>query len=300
MTLRHLAIFIRVCEENGITAAAKKLHMTQPSVSQVIQELEAHYQTLLFERLGRRIFITEAGRRLLRYSRNLINLNAQAEQAMRAFNEVYHLRIGASITIGSKCLIDLIKDITKDDPSKEIFSEIHNTSELEEMLLNDNLDLALVEGEIHSEYLITKPFIRDELLFIISTDHPLADKVLNKQITVEDLRTTKFFIREKGSGTRELFEQVMHDHSIYYETAGIYNSMEGIKQAVMAGLGVAIISSEAIKSEIDTKKLLAFSLPNLTFKRQFHIVYHKNKFIPPEMQDVIDYCLKMGENTKRN
>lgn len=111
MTLRHLAIFIKVCEENGITAAAKKLHMTQPSVSQVIQELEAHYQTLLFERLGRRIFITEAGRRLLRYSRNLINLNAQTEQAMRAFNEVYHLRIGASITIGSNFLIDLIQHI---------------------------------------------------------------------------------------------------------------------------------------------------------------------------------------------
>ena len=65
MTLRHLAIFIKVCEENGITAAAKKLHMTQPSVSQVIQELEAHYQTLLFERLGRRIFITEAGRHFI-------------------------------------------------------------------------------------------------------------------------------------------------------------------------------------------------------------------------------------------
>ena len=167
MTLRHLAIFIRVCEENGITAAAKKLHMTQPSVSQVIQELEAHYQTLLFERLGRRIFITEAGRRLLRYSRNLINLNLQTEQAMRAFNEVYHLRLGASITIGSSILINLIKHITENDPSKEIFSEIHNTSELEEMLLNDNLDLALVEGEIHSEYLITKPFMDDELVFII-------------------------------------------------------------------------------------------------------------------------------------
>ena len=83
MTLRHLAIFIKVCEENGITAAAKKLHMTQPSVSQVIQELEAHYQTLLFERLGRRIFITEAGRRLLRYSRNLINLNELCVHLMK-------------------------------------------------------------------------------------------------------------------------------------------------------------------------------------------------------------------------
>ena len=245
MTLRHLAIFIKVCEENGITAAAKKLHMTQPSVSQVIQELEAHYQTLLFERLGRRIFITEAGRRLLRYSRNLINLNAQTEQAMRAFNEVYHLRIGASITIGSNFLIDLIQHISHNGSGKEIFSEIHNTSELEEMLLNDSLDLALVEGEIHSEYLITKPFMNDELVFIIGQNHPLADK----EITLEDLTKLRFFVRETGSGTRELFEQVMHRHNIYYQTAGIYNSMEAIKKAVISGLGVSVISTEAIKDE---------------------------------------------------
>lgn len=294
MTLRHLAIFIRVCEENGITAAAKKLHMTQPSVSQVIQELEAHYQTLLFERLGRRIFITEAGRRLLRYSRNLINLNLQTEQAMRAFNEVYHLRLGASITIGSSILINLIKHITENYPSKEIFSEIHNTSELEEMLLNDNLDLALVEGEIHSEYLITKPFMDDELVFIIGKNHPLA----NKKITYDDLAKLKFFIRETGSGTRELFEQVMHQHNVYYQTGGIYNSMEAIKKAVIAGLGVSVISTEAIKDDLDAHNLIAFTMPDLVFKRQFNIVYHKNKFIPPEMQEVIDICLNLKKELK--
>lgn len=290
MTLRHLSIFIRVCEENGITAAAKKLHMTQPSVSQVIQELEAHYQTLLFERLGRRIFITEAGRRLLRYSRNLINLNLQTEQAMRAFNEVYHLRLGASITIGSSFLIDLIKTITDNDSNKDIFSEIHNTSELEEMLLNDNLDLALVEGEIHSEYLITKPFMNDELTFIIGKNHPLA----GKEITFDDLAKLKFFIRETGSGTRELFERVMHQHNIYYQTGGIYNSMEAIKKAVAANLGVSVISKTAIKDEIAEGKLISFSMPGLVFKRQFRIVYHKNKFIPPEMQAVIDQCLELA------
>lgn len=292
MTLRHLAIFIKVCEENGITAAAKKLHMTQPSVSQVIQELEAHYQTLLFERLGRRIFITEAGRRLLRYSRNLINLNAQTEQAMRAFNEVYHLRIGASITIGSNFLIDLIQHISHNGSGKEIFSEIHNTSELEEMLLNDSLDLAFVEGEIHSEYLITKPFMNDELVFIIGQNHPLADK----EITLEDLTKLRFFVRETGSGTRELFEQVMHRHNIYYQTAGIYNSMEAIKKAVISGLGVSVISTEAIKDELKEGKLKTFTMPELVFKRQFNIVYHKNKFIPPEMQEVIDECLQLSSN----
>ncbi len=290
MTLRHLAIFIKVCEENGITAAAKKLHMTQPSVSQVIQELESHYQTLLFERLGRRIFITEAGRRLLRYSRNLINLNAQTEQAMRAFNEVYHLRIGASITIGSNFLIDLIQHISQNDANKEIFSEIHNTSELEEMLLNDSLDIALVEGEIHSEYLITKPFMNDELVFIIGENHPLA----NQEITAKDLTNLKFFIRETGSGTRELFEQVMHQHNIYYQTSGIYNSMEAIKKAVIRGLGVSVISTEAVKDELKSGKIKTFTIPGLVFKRQFNIVYHKNKFIPPEMQELIDTCLKLS------
>ncbi len=296
MTLRHLAIFIRVCEENGITAAAKKLHMTQPSVSQVIQELEAHYQTLLFERLGRRIFITEAGRRLLRYSRNLINLNMQTEQAMRAFNEVYHLRLGASISIGSSILINLIKNITEHDSSKEIFSEIHNTSELEKMLLKDTLDLALVEGEIHSEYLLTKPFMKDELVFIIGKEHPLA----NKKITFDDLANLKFFIRETGSGTRELFEQVMHEHNIHYQTAGIYNSVEAIKRAVINGLGVSVISYEAIKDELKEGKLVTFTMPGLVFKRQFNIVYHKNKFIPPEMQEIIDKCLSLSENTSKN
>ncbi len=296
MTLRHLAIFIQVCEENGITAAAKKLHMTQPSVSQVIQELEAHYQTLLFERLGRRIFITEAGRRLLRYSRNLINLNTQTEQAMRAFNEVYHLRLGASITIGNNFFINLIKNNTDTDPSKEISSEIHNTSELEKMLLNDELDLALVEGEIHSEYLITTPFMEDELMFIISKNHPSYEQLYNQNISLKNLTELKFFIREIGSGTRELFEQVMHQHNIYYQTIGVYNSIEAIKKAVIAGLGVSVMSKEAITEELSSNTLSTFTIDGVEFKRKFNIVYHKNKFIPPEMQSIIEQCILLAKN----
>lgn len=160
------------------------------------------------------------------------------------------------------------------------------------MLLNDSLDLALVEGEIHSEYLITKPFMNDELVFIIGQNHPLADK----EITLEDLTKLRFFVRETGSGTRELFEQVMHRHNIYYQTAGIYNSMEAIKKAVISGLGVSVISTEAIKDELKEGKLKTFTMPELVFKRQFNIVYHKNKFIPPEMQEVIDECLQLSSN----
>ena len=88
----------------------------------------------------------------------------------------------------------------------------------------------------------------------------------------------------------------MHRHNIYYQTAGIYNSMEAIKKAVISGLGVSVISTEAIKDELKEGKLKTFTMPKLVFKRQFNIVYHKNKFIPPEMQEVIDECLQLSSN----
>ena len=132
--------------------------------------------------------------------------------------------------------------------------------------------------------------MNDELVFIIGENHPLA----NQEITAKDLTNLKFFIRETGSGTRELFEQVMHQHNIYYQTIGIYNSMEAIKKAVIRGLGVSVISTEAVKDELKSGEIKTFTIAGLVFKRQFNIVYHKNKFIPPEMQELIDTCLKLS------
>lgn len=176
MTLRHLNIFLCVCDENNMTKAAARLHMTQPSVSLAVQELEEHYQTLLFERLGRRLFITEAGRRLATYARHIVNLNQQTETAMRSFGLLCRLRLGASVTIGESVLVDLLQLLQRANPQQEIFSEIHNTAELETMLLRDDLDLALIEGTIQSEYLISSPFMQDELIFIAA-----PQSVLSKQ-----------------------------------------------------------------------------------------------------------------------
>lgn len=287
MTLRHFSIFICVCRENGITAAARKLHITQPSVSQAIRELEEHYNILLFERLGRRLFLTAAGQRLLTYAQNIIHLNLQTEEAMHSFNATGKIRVGASITIGESLLIDVLKKVNTQYPQAEILSQIHNSAVLEEMLLNNKLDLALIEGSIHSDHLQQLSFLKDELIFIASCNNQLAIK---NDITPIDLQKQKFFVREAGSGTRELFEKNMQDAGIPYDIVGIYNSAETIKKAVSANLGISVISKRAVLTELHSGELISFSLPNIKFSRCFWLAYHKDKFITNLMQSFIDSC----------
>ena len=131
MTLRHLSVFLVVCEENSMTGAAKRLHMTQPSVSQTIRELEDDYEVCLFERLGRRLYITPAGQSLLSYARQILSLTSQAEQALHSFSRTAPVRIGASVTIGEVFLVELLRHLKKGSPAQETLSEIRNTSELE-------------------------------------------------------------------------------------------------------------------------------------------------------------------------
>lgn len=297
MTLRHMHIFICVCDENNMTRAAAKLHMTQPSVSLAIRELESHYNTPLFERLGRRLFITEAGQRLLIYARHIVNLNQQAEVSMQAFGELYKLRIGASVTIGESVLVDLLQYMYKINPQQEIFSEIHNTAELEAMLLKDELDMALVEGSVQSEYLITQPFMLDELVFIVSPH----SRILKKDaITMNDLEELRFFVREAGSGTRELFESIMNQKGLKIQIAGVYNNAETIKKAVSADLGASVISIRAVRNELARGDLVSFKVNNITFKRNFSIVYHKNKYISPALRSMMETCHKLDDIIKQN
>lgn len=293
MTLRHLTIFICVCDEKSMTKAAGKMHMTQPSVSQAIREMEMHYQAQLFERLGRRLFITAAGEKLLTYARHIVNLNLQTEKAMRRFGSIHQVRLGASVTIGEGLLIDLIKTLYQAHPQYQITSAIHNTAVLEEMLLTDALDIALVEGDIKSEYLLASPFMEDELVFITSPDDTLLRK---KSITCEDLEQANFFVREEGSGTRNLFEQVMANHQVDCRTIGVYNNAETIKKAVSVGLGISVISKMAVREELAEGSLCKFAVRDMLFQRKFSMVHHKNKYLSPEIKTLMQFCQQLKES----
>ena len=285
MTLRHFQIFISVCDEQGMTQAAQKLHISQPSISQAVKELEEHYQVRLFERLGKKLFLTPAGQELLHYARHIISLSAQTEKTLRSFSLAAPIRLGATLSIGESIFIDIITRLKNTMPRQEIYSHVHNTATLENALLRDELDAALVEGSIASAYLTQIPFLEDELIFIIS-----PALLPPEGFTREQLTELPFILREKGSGTRNLFEHVMSQHHLQCRITGSYNNTASIRQAVAAGLGVSAISSRLAARELQEGKLAAFTIPGITFHRSFRIVYHKNKYLTAGLKAFISLC----------
>lgn len=285
MTLRHFQIFISVCDEQGMTQAAQKLHISQPSISQAVKELEEHYQVRLFERLGKKLFLTPAGQELLHYARHIISLSAQTEKTLRSFSLAAPIRLGATLSIGESIFIDIITRLKKAMPEQEVYSHVHNTAALEDALLRDELDAALVEGSITSAYLTQIPFLEDELIFIIS-----PALLPPEGFTREQLTELPFILREKGSGTRNLFEHVMNQHHLQCHVTGSYNNTESIRQAVAAGLGISVISSRLVAKELQEGKLASFTIPGITFRRSFRIVYHKNKYLTAGLKTFIDLC----------
>ena len=288
MTLRHLKIFLCVCDEGNMTAAAGKLYMAQPSVSQAIAELEKYYHVKLFERLGRKLFITIAGQKLITYARHIVNLAKEAEDVMQEIHHNGVIRIGASVTVGTCILHEIIRNVKQKNPQIKIISSVNNTTIIEGMLLADELDIGLVEGKIHSQGLVSQPFMADDLVLVTSTFHPLAQK---DHVTPADIDNMEFIVREAGSGTRELFEVVMDNHSINWQIGGVYNNAETIKNMVSAGLGISVMSRLAVQKEIKRNELKIVTIEGLSFKRQFIIVHHKNKYIVPAMQIFMQECM---------
>lgn len=276
MTIRHLKIFITVADTGKMSAAAEKLYISQPSVSQAIRELEEHYQTLLFERLSKKLFITEAGKRLYSYARPVVTQFDLIEQNMAQESRIQRLRIGGTITLGSSILSYMIRDLKKSCPDLELYSYVNNTRIIEQKLLNMELDVAIVEGQIKSPDLVAIPMVQDMLVLVCSADHPFAGK---SAIKVTELNEQPFVMRESGSGTRELFETFIRRHHLHIRTAFEETTPDGILNAVKINGCLAVISLRLLEKDLKAHKVYVFTSSSHEWNRQFSFVYHKDKFL---------------------
>lgn len=285
MTIRHLRIFIEVVDSGKMSTAAEKLYISQPTVSQAIRELEEHYGVLLFERLSRKLYITPKGERLLSYARNVVKQFDDMEEMMLKGNYVEKIRIGATNTVGNCILGDVIRSFKEINPHIEVYSYVNNTKDVEEKLLRSELDIGIVEGNVKSQDLISIPEVNDFLVLICAKDHPLAKK---KTVKLKDLENVKFAMREQGSGTRELFERYMLENGIPIKIGFEANSSDMIKKAVINNQCLAVISIRLVEEEIKAGKIHVILNTNSDWDRYFSVVYHKNKVITKEMQNLIE------------
>ncbi len=285
MTIRHLRIFVEVADCGKMSAAANKLYISQPTVSQAIKELEEYYGILLFERINRKLYITEKGKRFLFYARSLVTQFDDMEEKIFQANYAEKIRIGATITVGSCILGDVVKNFKQMNPNVETYSYVNNTKDIEEKLLESELDIGIVEGQVKSQDLICIPEVNDCLILACSTEHPFAKK---KVVKLADLANEHFAMREKGSGTRELFERYMLENSMPIKIVFEGNSSASIKKAIIENQCLAVISIRLVEEEIKRGQIHVIQNIDRDWDRYFSVVYHKNKVVTNEMKSLIE------------
>ncbi|HJB29078.1 MAG TPA: LysR family transcriptional regulator [Candidatus Blautia faecavium] len=274
MTIRHLKIFLQVADTGKMSAAAKNLFMTQPSVSQAVRELEEHYHTLLFERLSNKLFITESGKQLYTYAKMAVEQFDFLEEKMAYKNRRERFRIGATVSVGGSILSHIVNELNKAFPEMDVYCFVGNTQEIENKLLNAELDAGIVEGFIKNPELLTTPLIKDPLVLACSKEHPLAKEPV---IHTKDLEGKKFVIREAGSGTRELLERFLSSQNINVHVAFEAHTPDSIKNAVRYNNCLSLISSRLLTDELSSGDFVAFSHEKSQWDRYFRLVRHKNK-----------------------
>lgn len=288
MTLRHLRIFLAVCENGcNTTRAAEALHMTQPAVSLAIRELESYYEVVLFDRLGRRLRLSSAGERLLGYARHITASFDEMEEALWSSERPGRLKVGASMTIGSQFLPGYVKAITARLPGAEVLATVGPSELLEERLLENSLDIALMEGVPSSELLESEEYMEDSLAVICPPDFGFET---GDTMSVEEFRQQKFLLRERGSGAREEFERVIAGAGFSVSPAWEAMSTTALVNAVISGLGIAVLPARMVRGAVERGFVAAVRVEGLDFTRRFRIVRHRDKYLTNLALEFMDLC----------
>ena len=291
MTSRNLQIFVTVAELGKMTEAARVLYITQSSVSQAIASIEQEYGVVLFERLSRGIFLTDAGKELLNYARGYFSVKSDMEEFLLSQGERQALKIGATITVGTCVISPLLLKLKAENKQLNAQVLVENTHGLEGKLLKNEIDVALVEGKITNPELVTRHAIDDRMVLICPNGHRFSGR---EEVMAAELGDDPFILREKGSGTRTQFETEMANKHLPISVSWTCCNTEAIKNAVADGHGVSVVSERLVLEDAAAGRFFICRISDLDLDRYFDVVYHKDKFLTPAARDFIQLCRTMG------
>jgi DNA-binding transcriptional LysR family regulator len=278
MDIRDLEVFLAMVRHSNFSRAGKEVHLSQPSVSIRVHHLEDELQTRLFEQIGKKVALTEAGRLFEPYARRVVAALDDSRRAIAEYRglEQGSLRIGASTTPGMYLTPRIIAGFKRRHPRIAIRLAIKNTRQIEEGIIGNEFDLGFVGGHLISNEIETLHWRTDELVLTVLPEHPLAGR---KQIKPDDLANETFINREPGSATRAAIEMQLNLLNTPFESSLELGNPETVKQAVKDGLGIAFLSRFAIETELKTRSLIALNVRGLHIYRELKIIYRKGRHL---------------------
>ncbi len=279
MTLRHLQIFQTVCRCMSITRAAEQLNMTQPAVSIAIRELESFYGARLFDRLNRRIYLTDAGHSLEHYAKTILEDFSESVTTLREGKQRLHLRVGANITAAETFLPELLVRLQESVPGLTLQTEIGNTAEIDRRLRDNEIDAAILDETAPRPDLESRP-LRTVEMYAVCADRFPAPAVLS----LPELCAYPLLLRETGSGSRRCIEELCQTRQLSLRPAAQGCSSLALLRLAQSGLGIAILPQDPLAGS----GLRRLTVTNTSFLRCFVLMRRRKKFLPPALRQALD------------
>lgn len=278
MDVRGLEVFLSVAKHFNYTRAGEEVNLSQPSVSIRIKQLEDELGMKLFEQLGKKVALTDAGLLLVPHARRVIAAIQDAKHALEELQGLERglLRIGASTTPGMYLIPQIIARFKERYPKIEVLLGIKDTRQVEDGVIRNEFDFGFVGGHLAGDEVDTRAWVTDQLLLVVAPKHPFSKK---NSIRSEDLLKEKFVLRELGSATRATIASHLEKASLAVQPVMEMENPESVKRAVQSGLGIAFISKFAVETELKAKSLIAVRVLGLDIRRELKIVYRKDKHL---------------------
>ena len=274
ISLRQLKVFLMVAKCLNYTRASEQLFMSQPAVSKQIKQLEEEVGLCLFEKVGKKIFLTEAGQDMRSYANSIIGLVSEAKDHFSQIKGGQKGRLKVAVaTTASSFAIDMLGQFRKSYSEVDFDIEVTNRQTLLSHLDHNEVDLVIMGQPPENNQYSVEPFMKNPLVFIAPVDHPLV----GKKVTLDDLIKESFVAREEGSGTRQAMDLFFASQAEDLKIGMLFNSNESIKSAVISGFGLALVSVHTIQVELEYASLAILDVENTPIQRFWYLVHLKEK-----------------------
>lgn len=291
MNLNQLKIFYFAVKSGNLSAAAEELFITQPAVTKGIQRFQEFYELKFIDYVGKKLVLTDAGEVLFKIAEKIFDMETHAEESIRDFQQRKrgHIRILSSESFGDYYLPEVIIPFCKAYPLVRVSMNILPTELVVENTASLKCDIGFISYPVEHEKLEVREILEDELVVIAPRRHPLSSR---PALRARDLEGQPLIMHEDQSAPRRAIDEFVQRHGISVRIPMELSSNRAIKRAVEHGIGIALISRKVAKEEIEQKRLVALSLGDPALKRQFFLVYHRDKYISESLQRLMEMLFK--------
>ncbi len=290
VTLRQLQVFEAVARHLSFSRAAEELHLTQPAVSMQIKQLEESVGLPLFEQIGKKIFLTDAGNEVYHYSRSIAQQLAEAEAVLEEMKGLKRGKLNISVVSTANYFApQLLALFCQRNQNVTLSLNVINREVLINQLANNEMDLGVMGLPPEGLDIDAEPFMENPLVVIAPPGHALARE---RHIPLPRLAQETFIVREQGSGTRSAMERFFAQHNLTLSTGMEMSTNEAIKQAVQAGMGLGVVSIHTITLELETRRLVVLDVESFPILRHWYVVHRKGKRLSVVAQAFKEFLLQ--------